>query len=139
MGAAAREMLVAAAAKQWKVDPSTCRVEKGTVIQNSVIGVRCRIGKNVVIRNSSVMGADMYQPADEIAVSRTNGHPAIGVGEGSVIDGAILDKNCRIGRNVRIERGQSPGPDRDIPGVSIRDGIIVVQKDATLPDNWRLT
>ena len=115
-----------------------CVVESGTVIQNSVIGLRCRIGRNVTIRNSILMGADLYQPAQEIAADRAEGRPPIGVADGTSIDGAIVDKNCRIGRNVRIEFGKSSADDRDVPGVSIRDGIIVVQKGATLTDNWRL-
>ncbi len=116
-----------------------CVIEKGAVIQNSVIGLRCRIGRNVTIKNSVLMGADLYQPADQIAADKSEGRPSIGVGEGSLIDGAIVDKNCRIGRNVRVEFGKSLTDDRDLPGVSIRDGVIVVQKGATLLDNWRLT
>ena len=66
------------------------------------------------------------------------GIPPIGVGDGSVITGAIIDKNCRIGRNVRLEvtAGQS---DTDIDDTcAIRDGIPVLIKNATVPDGWSL-
>jgi len=115
-----------------------CVVESGAVIQNSVIGLRCRIGRNVTIKNSILMGADTYQSEGEIAADRAEGRPPRGVGEGSHIEGAIVDKNCRIGRNVQIRCGDGPRPDQDLADVVIRDGIIVVPKEATLRDGWRL-
>ncbi len=84
------------------------------------------------------MGADFYQTADDLAASRASGHPPLGIGEGTVIDGAIVDKNCCIGRNVRItnERGFDTTP--ETPEAMVRDGIVVVPKDAILPDGWKL-
>ncbi|MHB8972419.1 MAG: glucose-1-phosphate adenylyltransferase [Pirellulaceae bacterium] len=114
-----------------------CRIGKGAVIENSVIGLRCIIGENVTIRNSIVMGADLYELQD---VQRPCGpnHPALGIDSGSVIEGAIVDKDCRIGRNVRVinERGIENGDDAD--DCIIRDGIPVVIKDAELKDGWTL-
>ncbi|MGE3316277.1 MAG: glucose-1-phosphate adenylyltransferase [Planctomycetaceae bacterium] len=115
-----------------------CVIEQGAVIENSVIGLRCRIGRDVVIRNSILMGADYYQSAEVIALNRGQGIPPVGVGDGTHIDGAIVDKNCRIGRNVRIEVGGNALADRDLEGAVIRDGIICVPKDAVLNDGWRL-
>ena len=112
-----------------------CIIEQGAVIENSVIGVRCRIGRNVTVRDSILMGADFYDsPTDQPASSEK---PLVGVGENSFIERAIIDKNCRIGRRVRIQ----PPNDFEIPDgdVLIRDGIMLVQKDVTLPDNWSPT
>ncbi|MCA9187095.1 MAG: glucose-1-phosphate adenylyltransferase [Pirellulaceae bacterium] len=114
-----------------------CRIGSGAVIINSVIGHRCIIGSNVTIRNSILMGADEYQTSQELASANTAGHPQIGIGSGSTIDGAIIDKNCQIGNNVKVIA--CGGPDRDIREVcSIRDGIPVIVKDATLPDGWSM-
>ena len=65
-------------------------------------------------------------------------HPVLGIGNGSVIEGAIVDKNCRIGNNVRVvnERGIENG--EDAADCVIRDGIPVVVKDAELKDGWTL-
>lgn len=115
-----------------------CVIEEGARIENSVVGLRCRIGRNVVVRNCILMGADFYETPEHRGEGVSANDPAIGIGEGSVIEGAIIDKNCRIGRNVRIEPGGRNLPDRDDEHVIIRDGIIVVPKSGLLPDNWVL-
>lgn len=115
-----------------------CVVEPGARIDNSVIGVRCRIGRNVSIRNSILMGHDTYQSPAEIAADREAGRPPEGIGDGTVIDGAIIDKNCRIGRNVRIVNDKRE-QHRDIDDhVMIRDGIACVAKEALIADEWRM-
>ncbi|MGB7737194.1 MAG: glucose-1-phosphate adenylyltransferase [Thermoguttaceae bacterium] len=113
-------------------------IEPGAVIENSVIGLRCWIGRNVVIRNSILMGADFYETADAVAAHRVNGHPPLGVGEGSHIEGAIIDKNGRIGRNVRVVNEQGLDYAEETPNGMIRDGIVVTAKGTTLPDGWRM-
>ncbi len=113
-------------------------IEPGAVIENSVIGLRCRIGRNVVIRNSVLMGADFYEAPGEIASHQCNGNPPLGVGEGSHIEGAIIDKNCRIGRNVRIVNELGVDHTEETPFGMIRDGIVVMAKETSLPDGWRL-
>jgi glucose-1-phosphate adenylyltransferase len=77
-----------------------CRISEGAVIENSIIGLRCLIGPNVTIRNSIVLGADAYESDGEIVAAQRHGMPPIGIGEGSLIVGSILDKNCRVGRGV---------------------------------------
>ncbi len=72
-----------------------CLIGEGAVIENSVIGLRCRIGRGVTIRNSVVMGADDYDSPATMARSQQT--IPQGIGEGSEIDGVIVDKNCRIG------------------------------------------
>ena len=97
-----------------------------------------RIGRNVVIRDTILMGADFYETPGEIASCRTNGDPPLGVGEGSHIEGAIIDKNARIGRNVRIINEQGLDHTEETPFGMIRDGIVVTAKNTSLPDGWRL-
>ncbi len=116
-----------------------CLIQPGATIENSIVGLRCCIGRDVTIRNSVLMGADEYEASESATAGQTDAPPAIGIGAGSVIDGAIIDKNCRIGSKVRIAN-QHGTEDRDINAVCIlRDGIVVVEKDATLPDGWVLT
>ena len=62
----------------------------------------------------------------------------IGIGSGSVIEGAIVDKNCRIGKGVQIVNHQQVQDSPDHPLCVIRDGIPVVVKDEELPDHWQL-
>ncbi len=113
-------------------------IEPGAVIVDSIVGLRCRIGRDVVIRNSVVMGADDYETSDQLAACRRDGTPPIGIGGGSVIERAIVDKNCRIGQGDKII-GDASLPDRDYGDTChIRDGIAVVEQEATIPDGWQL-
>lgn len=115
-----------------------CTIEEGTVVENSVIGLRCLIGREVQIRNSVLMGNDFYEPPEETAAGKSNGRPPLGVGPGTRIEGAIVDKNCRIGRGVQIVNHQGVDSTEETPHGMVRDGIVVVPKDATLPDGWTL-
>ena len=103
-------------------------------ISNSVIGIRSIIGSQVVIRNSVMMGADHYETDEQRLENRRLGRPDIGVGEGSVIDSAILDKKARIGRNVRI-RFLADRPDSENENWLVRDGLVVIPKSAIVPDD----
>ncbi|MCY2996420.1 MAG: glucose-1-phosphate adenylyltransferase [Planctomycetota bacterium] len=116
-----------------------CQIGDGCLIENSIIGLRCLIEPGVTIRNSIVMGADYYLSRKAAADEEQAGRPSLGIGAGSLIDGAILDKNCRIGRHVRIVNGagvENSLEDNDT--CMIRDSIPIVLKDAVLPDNWTL-
>ncbi len=115
-----------------------CLIESGAVIENSVVGLRCRIGHNVTIRNSVLMGADEYETHEEMATAHAKGQPLLGIAEGSFVENAIIDKNCRIGRNVRICNDHKVNTTAETPEAMIVDGIVVVQKGATLHDGWRL-
>ncbi|MFO0904185.1 MAG: glucose-1-phosphate adenylyltransferase [Pirellulales bacterium] len=116
-----------------------CRISPGAIIENSIIGARCVIGRGVTIRNSIIMGADDYESAGDRAAAATRGAPPIGIGDRAVIEGSIVDKNCRIGAGARIvnEKGLENSGDSD--ECVIRDGIPIVVKDALLRDNWRFT
>lgn len=109
----------------------------GTRIENSVIGLRCHIGRNVTIRNSVIMGADFYESPQQLAANRAENRPPIGIGDESVIENAIVDKNCHIGRGVQVI-----GDSRQIQRITgenwdLLDGILVIPKNAVLADGWR--
>jgi glucose-1-phosphate adenylyltransferase len=115
-----------------------CHIGHGATIENSVIGLRCVIGNNVTIKDSIIMGADFYETAGQLTDGH-NGRPPLGIGEGSVIGGAIIDKNCRIGRNVIISNEEKL-VERNVDGFCvIQDGIPVIVKGAILPDGWSLS
>lgn len=114
-----------------------CTIGAGAVVENSVIGLRCTIGPNSVIRNSVLMGADYFETANAPKTT-AKGVPTVGVGPDSYIEGAIIDKNCRIGRDVRISNTRNVQDGEEEPTHIIRDGVVVVPKDAILPDGWSL-
>lgn len=112
-----------------------CRIGNGTVIENSVIGLRCYIGDNVTIRNSVIMGADSYETDSQLA-NLPAGCPPIGIGAESTLEGTIVDKNCRVGRNVSLQSDHAP-VEIERAACVVREGIPVVIKDGILPDDWR--
>ena len=115
-----------------------CVIAKGAVVENSVIGLRCHIDENATVRSSIVMGADYYAGAAGEAADRGSNRPPLGVGAGSIIDGAIIDKNCRIGKNCRIEPLPNMPEYADIKQAVIRDGVIVIPKETTLANGWTM-
>jgi glucose-1-phosphate adenylyltransferase len=107
----------------------------GAKVTNSVIGLRSRISKGAQIEASFIMGADFYQTFDDMRRDHGRGLPRLGIGEGSVVKHAIIDKNARIGSNARL-LNEAGTPVSDGPNGSyfIRDGIIIVPKNAVVPD-----
>jgi glucose-1-phosphate adenylyltransferase len=110
-----------------------CLVEAGAKIRRAVIGVRSRIGKNAELRDVVMMGANFYDndPANENGADPNR--PRLGVGEGAVVHKCIVDKNCRIGRGVKIINRQNV-QHADGPNYYIRDGIVVLPNSAVVPD-----
>ncbi|MDT7688421.1 MAG: glucose-phosphate adenylyltransferase [Acidobacteriota bacterium] len=104
-------------------------------INRSLIGVRTRIDFGAQIDDTYVMGADYYQSIEEMATDARSSIPRIGIGEGSVIRNAIIDKNARIGAGVRLlnERrvADEVAPDRSW---YIHDGIIIIPKNGIVRD-----
>ncbi|MHC5537208.1 glucose-1-phosphate adenylyltransferase [Singulisphaera rosea] len=111
-----------------------CVIGRGSVIENSVIGVRAQIGENVTLRNAYIMGADNYEQRKHLEENVRLNRPSIGIGADSVIEDAIIDKNARIGRGVRICSESRRGPDEDGPNYVIRDQVVVIPKYTVLPD-----
>jgi glucose-1-phosphate adenylyltransferase len=119
-----------------KINGATMRqaiISDGCIISDAhlercVIGVRSIIRSGATIRNSIVMGADHFDQPSKVDPSR----PSIGIGKNCVIDRAIIDKNARIADGVVITPEGKPR-DFDGEGYFIRDGIVVVPKDAVIP------
>ncbi|MDO4225094.1 MAG: glucose-1-phosphate adenylyltransferase, partial [Bergeyella zoohelcum] len=107
-------------------------------IENSIIGNRTRIDKGASINNCYIMGSDYYEGVEELEENAEKGIPNIGIGKYSYIDRAIIDKNCRIGDNVRIIGGKHL-PDGDFDTYSVKDGIIVVKKNAIIPNDTQIS
>jgi len=105
----------------------------GAEVERAVVGIRSRIGRGAKVRDSLVLGADSYETIDEIERAGARGVPPLGIGADTVIEKAIVDKNTRIGRGVRIEN-QAGETEKDGDGYYIRDGIVVVPKGAVIAD-----
>ncbi len=99
-------------------------------IDRSVIGIRSRIGDESTVINTYMMGSDYYESLNDIQSNKIE--VLMGIGERCFIKNAIIDKNCRIGDDVRINGG-SHLKDKETDTYFIKDGIVVVKKDATIP------
>ncbi len=99
-------------------------------IEKSVIGIRSRIGKDTTVENTYMMGNDYYESLDDI--EHKNIENLLGIGDRCFINYCIVDKNCRIGDDVRIEGGKHL-EDKETDSYFIKDGIVVLKKDATIP------
>jgi glucose-1-phosphate adenylyltransferase len=110
-----------------------CVVQAGTRIAGCLVGVRSRIGRNVTLEDTVIIGADRFETEAEQEKNRQRGTPSLGVGDGSVIKRAILDKDCRVGKNVQIiNRANVENGEGEY--YVIRDGIVVIPNDAVVPD-----
>lgn len=101
-------------------------------IHHSVIGVRSLIGPGAKVTRTVTMGADYYETENERAENAARGLPNIGIGPGCVIEGAIIDKNARLGAGVVI-RHLPNREDLETEHYAARDGIIIVTKDGIIP------
>jgi glucose-1-phosphate adenylyltransferase len=103
-----------------------CKI-RDAKIEHSVIGVRSQISGGVTLKDCIVMGADSY------STEKNHSTVPVGIGAYSSIEGAILDKNARIGECVLI-RPFPRGVDMDCGNWFVRDGIVIIPKDAEIPD-----
>ena len=109
---------------------------KYSQIRNSIIGIRSRLEDNTMIENSLIMGADYYQDPEERAADLAAGRPPVVIGANSRIRNAIIDKNARIGQNVNIiNKNNVVNTEEDYDRYSIHHGVVIVIKDAIIPDN----
>jgi len=104
-------------------------------IEQSVVGIRSRIGHGTTVVSTYIIGNDYYETLEEMELNTSKGLPKIGIGERCYIKDAIIDKNCRIGNDVRINGG-SHLANTDHPLYTVKDGIVVVKKTAILPDGF---
>ncbi len=102
-------------------------------IEKSVIGIRSRIGKESTIINTYMMGSDYYETLAEMEHNKID--ILMGIGERCFIKNCILDKNCRIGDDVRINGGTHL-EDTETDTYCIKDGIVVVKNGATIPKGF---
>ncbi len=114
----------------------------GSILEDSTV-THCLLGIRSIVRAGSVlkdvvmMGADYYETDDELQANLAAGRPHIGVGAGSHIEHAIIDKNARIGTGVKILAAGKP--DGEYPhGIIIRDGVLVIPKGMVVPDGFVL-
>ena len=102
-------------------------------IERSVIGIRSRIGKESTVINTYMMGCDYYESLEEIEKKHLD--ILMGIGERCFIKNAIIDKNCRIGDDVRINGG-SHLEDKETPEYVVKEGIVVIKKGAVIPKGY---
>jgi len=112
-----------------------CRIGRGSTIERCLIGVRAKIGHNCELKETVMIGSDGYETAEDIAENLKLGRPPSSIDDGTVIHRAILDKDCRIGKNVRLVNEQKLQVADDPNGQwHIRDGIICVPRAGIIAD-----
>lgn len=104
-------------------------------IERSVIGIRSRIGHESMVINTYMMGGDLHQSLDDVINKKTK--IPMGIGDRCFIKNAILDKNCCIGDDVKINGGPHL-EDTETEMYSIKDGIVVVKKHAIIPSGFEI-
>lgn len=102
------------------------------VIEHAVIGIRSRIGPRTTVRETIIMGNDYYQSLDD--VSEESQFKVLGIGKDCLLHRCIIDKNVKIGNNVRIV-GDNSLEDSESDTFAIRQGIVIIKKGAYVPDN----
>lgn len=108
---------------------------KNCQIHHSVLGIRTRVESGCTIQDTLIMGSDFYQPLPERQTELSDGVVPVGIGANTVIRRAIVDKNARIGRDVQIiNKDNVQEAEREDQGFHIRSGIVVIFKNATIPD-----
>jgi glucose-1-phosphate adenylyltransferase len=109
-----------------------CIISEST-FERTVIGVRSIVGKGNRLENVVMMGADYFEDDTQRAENRDLQRPDIGIGENCHIENAIIDKNARIGNNVRLS--PEGKPDMFEQGdIIVRDGVLMVLKSGVVPD-----
>ncbi len=101
-------------------------------VSHSIIGLRLRVGKGTVIEDTIAMGCDYYETVEQIEENSSRGIPLLGMGENCHIRRTIIDKDVRIGDNVRILNTKGLN-NFDGPDFHIRDGIVIISKNSTIP------
>lgn len=103
---------------------------KAAKIERCVIGIRSTIGKESTVLNTYMMGNDYYESIEKVQTNKIDN--PLGVGDRCYINNCIIDKNCRIGDDVRINGGNHL-KDTETDNYLIKDGIVVIKKGATIP------
>jgi len=106
-------------------------------IHRSVIGIRSRIGEDTVIKNTYMIGSNFYESIEELQKNKENNKVSCGVGDRCYINNTIIDKDARIGNDVYIDGGDHL-EDMQHESYVVRDGVVVIKRNATIPDGFRL-
>ena len=104
-------------------------------IENSVVGIRSRVEHGTTVVSSYVMGNDYFETLEDIATANKTGVPLLGIGHRCYIRNAIIDKNCRIGDDVRINGGNHL-ENSDHSLYTVKEGIVVLKKGAVIPNGF---
>lgn len=110
-----------------------CEISEGSHLEQSIIGVRSILGRNVTLRNTILLGSNYSESPAERSLRTGSAEPPLGIGEGTIIEQAILDKNFRVGRDCRLVNSNQV-QFADGPFYSIRDGVILLPANAVVPD-----
>lgn len=108
---------------------------RGANLSRVLVGIRARIGDGATIRESILMGADFYESSEQRDLNKLNQKISVGIGKGSYLDRVIVDKNARIGAGVCLIGGDAPDQEDKDGGWTLRDGVLVIHKGATIPSN----
>jgi glucose-1-phosphate adenylyltransferase len=124
---------VSAASVQQCLISDGCIVQEGVHLKHCIVGVRSRIGRGVSMRETVLIGADHIETEAERMANRRRGVPDIGIGDNSVVERAIIDKDCRIGKNVQIVNRRAL-QDAETDNHVIREGIVTIPRGTIIPD-----
>jgi glucose-1-phosphate adenylyltransferase len=109
-----------------------CIINSAT-IRTTIVGLRTFIGSGTELNRVIILGCDFYESEASIRQQEREGRPRIGIGENCKIENAIIDKNARIGNNVKISpAGKPDNIDHEL--YFVRDGIIIIPKNAIIPN-----
>lgn len=114
-----------------------CVIQEGAVIRRSIVGLRSRVCRNAQLSATVLIGADRIESDAERALNRQTGRIDLGIGAGSAIRGAIIDKDARIGQHVVIDNAERI-ENADHKLYYIRDGIVCVPRGSSIPDGMRI-
>ncbi|MEI9963260.1 MAG: hypothetical protein WDM76_19745 [Limisphaerales bacterium] len=105
----------------------------GARIMRSIIGLRTFVGSGTELNRVIVLGSDDYESEESVLKNNELGKPRIGIGVNCKIENAIIDKNARIGNDVKISpAGKPESVDHEL--YFIRDGIVIIPKNAVIPN-----
>lgn len=105
-----------------------------TQLNRCIIGVRSIIRGGTQLENVYMMGADHYETLDQMAGNESKNLPCLGLGKNCYIRNAILDRNVRIGNDVRLSPEGKPNGFQQGP-IHVKDGILIIEKDGIIPNN----
>jgi glucose-1-phosphate adenylyltransferase len=106
----------------------------GSIIENSIIGIRSYIEEGTLVQKSIIMGSQFYETIEEHHQNTKENKPNLGIGKNCVVRNAIIDMNCSIGNNVQIINKDNR-IEAEESFYRIRDGIIIIPKGTIIPDN----